>query len=105
MPPELTILEPPDGQSINVRQAGAGNAAEVSRLQLRIEDVEELCSRLEKIERGDELKYRFRCRWKGEEENGRPGPYTPDIDDGVKVNIRPVQEAGLLAVREVIKKW
>jgi hypothetical protein len=85
------------------RQRGA--AAEVSRLQLQIEDVEEFRALLEKIERGDELPYRIRCRWKGEEENGRPGPYAPDIDDGVKVNIRPFQEAGLLAVKEVIKKW
>lgn len=79
--------------------------AEVSRLQAQIEDVEEFRERLQKIERGDELKYRIRCRWKGEEEGGRPGPYNPDIDDGVKVNIRPFQEAGLLGVREVIKKW
>jgi hypothetical protein len=85
------------------RQRGA--AAEVSRLQLQIEDVEEFRALLEKIERGDELKYRIRCRWKGEVEMGRPGPYGPDIDDGVKVNIRPFQEAGLLAVKEVIKKW
>jgi len=74
-------------------------------LQLQIEDVEEFRARIEAIERGDELKYRIRCRWKGEEATGRPGPYAPDIDDGVKVNIRPFQEAGLLAVKEVIKKW
>ena len=60
--------------------------------------------RAEKIERGDELRNRIRCRWKREEETGRPGPYAPDID-GVKVNIRPFQEAGLLAMKEVIKKW
>jgi hypothetical protein len=60
---------------------------------------------LERIERGDELKYRIRCHWKDEEETGRLGPYSPDLDDGVKVNIRPFQEAGLLAAKEVIKKW
>ncbi len=87
------------------RARQAGKAAEVSSLQFRIEDVEEFRSRVEKIERGDELKDRIRCRWKGEEEDGRPGPYDFDIDDGVKVNIRPFQEAGLLAVKEVIKKW
>ncbi|MCC7107423.1 MAG: hypothetical protein IT307_19980 [Chloroflexi bacterium] len=86
-----------------VRQRGASDL--VSKLQLQIEDVEEFRGRLEKIERGDELKFRVRCRWKGEEAEGRPGPYAPDIDDGVKVNIRPFQEAGLLAVKEVIKKW
>ncbi len=71
---------------------------------MKIEDVEDFRDRIEKIERGDELKYRIRCRWKGEEATGRPGPYAPDIDDGVKVNIRPFQEAGVLAVKEVIKK-
>ncbi|MGE5618445.1 MAG: hypothetical protein ACM3US_04220, partial [Sphingomonadaceae bacterium] len=87
------------------RARARGADGEVTQLQLQIEDVEEFRSRIEKIERGDELKYRIRCRWKGEEEAGRPGPYAPDIDDGVKVNIRPFQEAGLLAVRQVIKKW
>ena len=87
------------------RARGRGESTRVTEIQLQIEDVEEFRSRIEKIERGDELKYRIRCRWKGEEANGRPGPYAPDIDDGVKVNIRPFQEAGILAVREVIKKW
>ena len=70
--------------------------------------MESFCDRREAIERGSDLKYRIRCRWKGEEEDGRRGPYRPDIDDsvdGVKVNIRPFQEAGLLAMKEVIKKW
>jgi len=81
------------------------NESRVRDLELQIEDVEEFRQRIEAIERGDELKYRIRCRWKGEEETGRPGPYAPDIDDGVKVNIRPFQEAELLAVKKVINKW
>lgn len=82
-----------------------GDGAAVSRLQGQIEDVEEFRATIEKIERGDELKYRIRCPWTDEEADGRPGPYAPDIDDGVKVNIRPFQEAGLLAMKDVIKKW
>lgn len=82
----------------------AGRADEFDRLQRRIDDVDEFRQRIEKIERGDELKYRIRCRWEGEEATGRPGPYSPDIDDGVKVNIRPFQEAGVLAAT-VIRKW
>jgi len=70
-----------------------------------IEDVEEFHHRLEKIERGDELKYRIRCRWKGETEIGRPGPCAPDLDDGIKVNICPFQEASSLAVSKVMSKW
>jgi len=73
-------------------------------LALQIEDVEEFRSRVQAIIEGRELRYRIRCRWKGEEKEGRPGSYAPDLDDGVKVNIRPFQEAGLLE-REVIKKW
>ena len=97
------LIERLRGEQERARQRGA--AADMSRLRGQIEDVEEFRQRLEAIERGDELKYRIRCRWKGESEAGRPGPYAPDIDDGVKVNIRPFQEAGLLAVKEVIKKW
>ncbi len=77
----------------------------VTKLQLDIEDVEDFRAKLEAIERGDTIAYRIRCRWKGDEAKvGRPGPYSPDINDGVKVNIRPFQEAGLLAA-PVIKKW
>ncbi len=82
-----------------------GDPAVVGALQLKIEDVEEFRSRLVKIERGDELPYRIRCRWKDETETGRPGPYAPEIDDGVAVHIRLFQQARLLTVREVIKKW
>ena len=83
----------------------AKNDREVTQLQLAIEDVEEFRERLEQIERGDDLKARIRCRWKGDEAQiGRPGPYAPDINDGVKVNVRPFQELGLLAT-PVIKKW
>jgi hypothetical protein len=92
-------------QAEQARAKARGDTANASRLQIQIEDVKEFRSRIEAIERGEELQSRIRCRWKGEEETGRPGPYAPDIDDGVKVNIRPFQEAGLLTVKEVIKKW
>lgn len=91
------------GEQDRARQAG--DTRKVSDLQLQMEDVEEFHARIEKIERGYELKYRIRCRWKDEEATGRAGPFAPDIDDGVMVNIRPFQEAGVLAVKEVIKKW
>lgn len=81
-----------------------GDAGLVTNLQSKIEDVEAFRRIIESIERGDELKHRIRCRWKDENEQGRPGPYAPDIDDGVKVNIRPFQESGLLPSR-VITKW
>jgi hypothetical protein len=86
------------------RAKDRGDTGTVTQLQLAIEDVEAFRRTLEAIERGDELKHRIRCRWKNETETGRPGPYAPDIDDGVKVNLRPFQETGLLAAR-VISKW
>lgn len=86
------------------RAEGRNDSAAAQELRFQIEDVEEFRARLTAIEQGRELRHRIRCRWKGEEEEGRPGPYAPDLDDGVKVNIRPFQDTGLLA-REVIKKW
>jgi hypothetical protein len=86
------------------REKAKADQAKASDLTAAIEDVEEFRRALERIERGDDPRYRIRCRWKGEEPDGRPGPYAPDLDDGVKVNIRPFQEAGLLA-KPVIKKW
>ena len=71
---------------------------------IKVEDVEEFRQKIEAIERGAELRDRVRCRWKDETANRRPGPYAPDIDDGVKVNVQPFQENGLLATT-VIKKW
>jgi len=86
------------------RERAKGDQAKVADLTAAIEDVEEFRRILERIERGDEARYRIRCRWKGEDPDGRPGPYAPDLDDGVKVNIRPFEEAGLLA-KPVIRKW
>jgi hypothetical protein len=91
-------------QAEREKAKAAGDEAKASALSAQIEDVEEFRTILERIERGNEPRYRIRCRWKGEEPDGRPGPYAPDLDDGVKVNIRPFQEAGILA-RPVVKKW
>ncbi len=85
------------------RAKDAGDDRLAADLQIQVEDVEAFRRQLEAIERGDELRDRIRCRWK-DETTGRPGPYAPDIDDGVKVNIRPFQETGLLPAK-VISKW
>jgi hypothetical protein len=86
------------------RARSRGETARASELAAAIEDVEAFRQAIEAIERGDTLTDRIRCRWKAEEASGRPGPYAPDIDDGVKVNIRPFQENGLLPAK-VISKW
>jgi hypothetical protein len=76
----------------------------IESLRAEIEDVEVFRDLILAIEEGRDLHNRIRCPWKGEAKTGRAGPYSPDLDDGVKVNIRPFQETGLLA-REVIKRW
>jgi hypothetical protein len=86
------------------RAKESGNDRLAADLQVQVEDVEAFRRQLEAIERGDELRNRIRCPWKDETAAGRAGPYAPDIDDGVKVNIRPFQEAGLLTAK-VISKW
>jgi len=86
------------------RAQGRKDARTAEELRSKIEDVDDFRDRILAVEEGRELRNRIRCRWKGEEKDGRPGPYAPDLNDGVKVNVRPFQETGLLA-REVIKKW
>jgi hypothetical protein len=94
-------------QQRDLRMRFCDGGSRLRCLQQAIEDVEEFRERLERIERGDDndLKARIRCRWKADEAKiGRPGPYAPNINDGVKVNVRPFQELALLAA-PVIKKW
>lgn len=86
------------------RAKEANDARTVTDLQVQIEDVEAFRQTLAAIEQGTELQHRIRCRWKDETTTGRPGPYAVDIDDGVKVNIRPFQESGLLPAK-AISKW
>ena len=97
-PPRAPAGRPAAGQGARRHRA----PSPTSRSQ--IEDVEAFRPTLAAIEQGTELRHRIRCRWKGETDAGRPGPYAPDIDDGVKVNIRPFQESGLLPAK-VISKW
>ena len=49
---------------------------------------------------GGERDYRILTPWKPEAE--RPHGWDPDIDDGVKVNIEPLQKAGVLRVGKVV---
>jgi hypothetical protein len=97
-----TLIQTLKAEQEQARQRG--NTGKVSDLQAKIEDIEEFRTRIEAIERGDQLDDRIRCRWKDETKQGRPGPYTPDINDGVKVNLRPFQQNQLLP-NPVIKKW
>ncbi len=79
--------------------------ARLERLEGNLRSAEELSRKLGLILTGEPdpktgEQYRIHVRWKSEEE--QPKGWDPDIDDGVKVNITPLQEAGVLAARKVV---
>ena len=75
--------------------------------QARLEEAEELDRRLQWVQEGHhegleggDRDYRILTPWKALE--ARPRGWAPDVDDGVKVNIEPLQKAGVLRVAKVI---
>lgn len=69
---------------------------------LRFEKGRELQQALEKVLEG-EAPYDIFVRWKPLEE--QPGGWDPDLDDGVRMNIRPLVEAGILREQPKGIKW
>jgi hypothetical protein len=72
-------------------------------LQAKVEEAEDLDRRLQRIQEGFHKggeDYRILTPWKSEEE--RPKGWNPDINDGVIVNIEPLQRAGVLRIAEVV---
>ena len=74
--------------------------------QARLEETQALDRKLQAVQEGHhegaeggDRDYRILTRWKSPED--RPKGWAPDIDDGVKVNIEPLQKAGVLRVRKV----
>jgi hypothetical protein len=65
-----------------------------------IADLEDCSERLESVIQGT-VKVELPEWASGPYRSGRP-PYDPDLDDGVKVNLLPLQEAGLLPVKKVV---
>jgi hypothetical protein len=75
--------------------------------QARFEEAQELDRRLQWVQEGrhdgpegGDRDFRIRTPWKKPEE--RPKGWAPDLDDGVKVNIEPLQKAGVLRVAKVV---
>lgn len=71
--------------------------------QAKVEEAEELDRRLQKVQEGFHQggeDYRILTPWKPE--SARPKGWDPDINDGVKVNIEPLQRAGVLRIPEVV---
>ena len=75
--------------------------------QARLEEAQDLDRRLQHVQEGyhdgpdgGDTDYRILTPWKAQE--NRPIGWNPDFDDGVKVNIGPMQKAGLLRLAKVV---
>jgi hypothetical protein len=81
----------------------AGRTDDRLEWQAKVEETEELDRRLQRIMEGFHQggeDFRILTPWKAEGE--RPEGWDPDINDGVKVNIEPLQRAGVLRISEVV---
>jgi hypothetical protein len=96
-------------EALGVFRREAALAAQESRAddrlewQAKVEEAEELDRRLQRVQEGfhhGTEDYRILTPWKTEKE--RPRGWDPDINDGVKVNIEPLQRAGVLRIPEVV---
>ena len=75
--------------------------------QSRLEEAQELDERLQRVQEGyhdgpegGDTDNRILTPWKAPDD--RPNGWEPDLDDGVKVNIHPLQKAGVLRVAKVV---
>ena len=84
-----------------------GRAGDRVEQQARLEEAESLDRQLQAVQEGHrdgpeggERDYRILTPWKSSDE--RPTGWDPDVDDGVKVNIAPLQRAGVLRSAKVV---
>jgi hypothetical protein len=71
-------------------------------LEAEVADLLDFDARLRRLQEGREREARIWCPWKKSEE--QPAGWDPDINDGVRVNIAPLQRLGLLATDVLNKK-
>ena len=83
-----------------------GRAEDRVELQAKVEEVQALDKKLQQIQEGHHegpegglQDFRILTPWK--EPHARPRGWNPDLDDGVKVNIVPLERAGVLRVTGV----
>ena len=104
LPKVQTLYLWPQIESARTRLAGAraGGASmkAVGDLEDEIGDLEECNRRLEAVIQGT-VKVDLPDWARGPYRNGQP-PYDPDLDDGVRANLLPAQEAGLLPGKKVV---
>ncbi len=66
-------------------------------LQEKIDEVRAFDKKLQALDEGE---FPIRVPWKDAAK--QPKGWAPDIDDGVKVNILPLQTAGLLRIARIV---
>ena len=79
-----------------------GRTEDRLELHANLEEAQNLDQRLQWIQEGlhgGSVDYRILPSWKPESE--RPNGWNPDINDGIKVNLEPLQRAGVLRIAEV----
>ena len=84
-----------------------GRAEDRVEWQAKLEEAQSLDRQLQAIQEGHhqgaeggDRDYRILTPWKSPED--RPKGWDPDLDDGVKVNIEPLQKAGVLRIGKVV---
>ena len=84
-----------------------GRAENRIEMQARLEEAQALDRKLQAVQEGHregsaggDRDYRILTPWKSVEE--RPTGWDPDIDDGIKINIAPLQKAGVLRSGKVM---
>jgi hypothetical protein len=94
----------PQMEEVRTRLAASRNeeasVKAIADLEDELADLEDCNARLESVIQGTvdvDLP-----EWANGPYRGGAAPYDPDLDDGVKVNLLPVQAAGLLPVKKVV---
>ena len=84
-----------------------GRTEDRTEWQAKLEETQAFDRKLQAVQEGHRegpeggaSDYRILTPWKSPEE--RPEGWAPDIDDGVKVNIEPLQKAGVLRIGKVV---
>ncbi len=108
LPKVQTLYLWPQMEAVRTRLAAAGAGQALVRAPLKaiadledeLADLEDCNERLESVIQGA-VEVNLPDWANGPYRNGK-APYDPDLDDGVKVNLLPLQAAGLLPVKKVV---
>ena len=104
LPKVQTLYLWPQMEAVRTRLAAAraheASLKEIADLEDELTDLENCNGRLEQVIQGT-VEVELPDWAVGPYRSGKP-PYDPDLDDGVRVNLLPIQEAGLLPVKKIV---